>query len=259
MEKKKAISCMLLVFSLLLFFSPAGSAEAFQGVLERGGISVYSPSPGSETPPAQPAPTQPNIPAKPAPEPSQPSNNSGSSRFSKSERRYTPVLVPPGGGTAVPSTPSVPVPDPAPTPPPPQQTTDVPAAPSWLNANEARAYTLLNETRIKNNLEPVIISYQLTEVARMKAKDMIDNDYFAHVSPTYGSIGTMLRNAGISFKVAAENLSKAGNITQCHLQLEYSTAGHRQVMLSPNYHQVGIAVLPLKGVPGLLMVQIYTD
>ena len=257
--EKTAISCMLLVFSLVLIFSPAGSAEAFRGVLERAASPSTLRRRGSETPPAQPAPTQRRIFRPPAPEPSQPSNNSGSSRFSKSERRYTPVLVPPGGGTAVPSTPSVPVPDPAPTPPPPQQTTDVPAAPSWLNANEARGYTLLNETRMKNNLEPVNISYQLTEVARMKAKDMIDNNYFAHVSPTYGSIGTMLRNAGITFKVAAENLSKAGNITQCHLQLEYSTAGHRQVMLSSNYHQVGIAVLPLKSAPGILMVQIYTD
>ncbi len=257
--KKKAISCMLLVFSLVLIFSPAGSAEAFRGVLERGGIPVNSPSSGNETPPAQPAPTQPNIPAEPAPEPSQPSNNNGSSRFSTSERTYTPVVIPSGGGTSVPSTPSAPDPEPSPTPPPPQQTPDVPAAPSWLNANEARGYTLLNETRMKNNLEPVNISYQLTEVARLKAKDMIDNNYFAHVSPTYGSIGTMLRNAGISFKVAAENLSKAGNITQCHLQLEYSTAGHRQVMLSSDYHQVGIAVLPLKGAPGILMVQIYTD
>ena len=249
MKRQRMISCILVVISLITIFLPAGGAEAFRGSLDRGGILVNPPS-GVGTTPAQPAPTQP----APVPAPTQPadSNNGGSSRFSPSNRGYTPAPLPSGGGT-----PSVPEP---PSPPqPPQQTPDIPAAPSWLNANEAKGFTLLNETRVKNNLKPVMISHQLTEVARMKAKDMIENNYFSHTSPTYGSLGTMLRNAGVSYKIAAENLSKAGNITQCHLQLEYSTTGHRQIMLNPKYNNVGIAVLPLKNTPGILMVQIYTD
>lgn len=254
--KKYQICCLLLLFSLMFFILPAGGAEAFRAGPDRGGFLVNPPGGGI-------SPGQPDVPGEPAdpgtppavPAPSQPSD--GSSRFSRSDRGYTPAPNP-GGGTVVPPNPGVPEPD-DPAPPPSQETPDIPAAPSWLNANEAKAYTLLNETRIEHNLKPVNISYQLTEVARMKARDMIDNDYFDHTSPTYGSIGTMLRNAGVSFKMAAENLSKAGNITQCHLQLEYSTKGHRQIMLSPNYNNVGIAVLPLKKVPGILMVQIFTD
>ncbi|NLX92064.1 MAG: hypothetical protein GXZ07_10890 [Firmicutes bacterium] len=254
--KKKQICCMLLLFSLMFLFLPAAGAEAFRAGPDRGGFLVNPPS-------GEISPGQPNVPAEPAdpgtppsvPTPSQP--GSGGSRFSRTDRGYVPDPTP-GRGTVVPSNPSVPEPD-DPASPPSQETPDIPAPPSWLNANEAKAYTLLNETRIKHNLKPVNISYQLTEVARMKARDMIDNDYFDHTSPTYGSIGTMLRNAGVSFKMAAENLSKAGNINQCHLQLEYSTKGHRQIMLSPNYNNVGIGVLSLKNVPGILMVQIFTD
>lgn len=260
MKRKSVFCCMLVVFSLMMVFLPAGGAEAFRGSLDRGGVLVNPPS-SEEISPGLPVPGLPDGPAEPgtpppSPAPSQTSDYNESSRFSRSDRAYTPSPIP-GGRSTVPSVP--PTPDPDPTPPPSQETPGIPAAPSWLNANEAKGFTLLNETRIKNNLKPVSISYQLTQVARLKAKDMVDNNYFSHNSPTYGSIGTMLRNAGVSFKLAAENLSKAGNITQCHLQLEYSTKGHRQIMLSPNYNNVGIAVLPLKNVPGILMVQIFTD
>lgn len=118
---------------------------------------------------------------------------------------------------------------------------------------------LLNEFRIENNLDPLQADYELTRVARLKAQDMVDHDYFSHVSPTYGSISQMLRNEGISFSRAAENLSKAGNVSQAHVQLVYSTKGHRQIMLNPNYNNVGIGVKPLKKTPGIVMVQLFTD
>ena len=38
---------------------------------------------------------------------------------------------------------------------------------------------------------------------------MIDNDYFGHISPTYGSVGNMLRSFGVSFSVAGENLQSS--------------------------------------------------
>jgi uncharacterized protein YkwD len=128
-----------------------------------------------------------------------------------------------------------------------------------LTVDEAKAFALLNEFRTKNNLPPLQIHNGLVQVARLKAQDIIDHNYFSHVSPTYGSISQMLRNAGIPFTRAAENLSKAGNVYQAHIQLEYSTKGHRQIMLNPNYKNVGIGVLPLKKTPGIIMVQIFTD
>ena len=130
-------------------------------------------------------------------------------------------------------------------------------APTGLTSQEARAFALLNEFRAENNLPPLKSHPELLEVARLKARDLVENNYFGHVSPTYGSIGQMLGHAGISFSSAAENLSKAGNIDQAHLQLVYSTEGHRQIMLGSNYDYVGIGILPLKNVPGIVMVQLF--
>jgi len=116
---------------------------------------------------------------------------------------------------------------------------------------------LLNETRIKNGIPPLEAHRALTELARLKSQDMVDNNYFSHTSPTYGSAGTMVRNAGIRYSALAENLSKAGNVYQAHLQLEYSTKGHRQIMLNSNYNYVGIGVKNLTATPGINMVQIF--
>ena len=49
----------------------------------------------------------------------------------------------------------------------------------------------------------------MQNVARVKAKDMVDSNYFSHTSPIYGSPFDMLKNYGISYKTAGENI--AGN------------------------------------------------
>jgi len=40
---------------------------------------------------------------------------------------------------------------------------------------------------------------ELMKVARIKAKDMVDNNYFSHYSPTYGSPFDMMRQFGVTF------------------------------------------------------------
>ncbi len=40
-----------------------------------------------------------------------------------------------------------------------------------------------------------------------KSQDMIDNNYFSHNSPTYGSPFDMLKKFGISYKTAGENIA----------------------------------------------------
>jgi len=84
---------------------------------------------------------------------------------------------------------------------------------------------------------------RLVEIARLKARDMIDNNYFGHFSPTYGSPGQMLRKFGVNFRSAGENLSKAGDVYKAHMLFLTSTQGHREIMLNPNYNKVGVAVV----------------
>ena len=78
-----------------------------------------------------------------------------------------------------------------------------------LTADELETFNLINQERNKNGLSSLKIDSEVQRVARIKAQDLVNNNYFAHESPTYGTPFNMLKNFGISYKSAGENL--AGN------------------------------------------------
>lgn len=82
---------------------------------------------------------------------------------------------------------------------------------SSLTADELETFNLINQERSKNGLPNLKIDYEVQRVARIKAQDLVNNNYFAHESPTYGTPFNMLKNFGITYKSAGENL--AGNST----------------------------------------------
>ena len=67
----------------------------------------------------------------------------------------------------------------------------------------------INEQRIANGLPALTLDSLLTATAQTKAKDMVENNYFSHTSPTYGSPFEMMQNAGVTYISAGENI--AGN------------------------------------------------
>jgi uncharacterized protein YkwD len=244
MAKKRMVFCTILSLSLIAAVSPAETLASPRAQLERQTYSVYAQA-MPEQPQEQPA-------ADPRLIPDSGTGGTGGSTTTTTARRARS-----GGFLVAPPPPPAPAPAPAPAPVPPPGTHAAPAAPSWMTAAEAQAFNLLNETRIKNGVPPVQAHQDLTAQARLKAIDMVENNYFSHTSPTYGSAANMVRRAGIPFSALAENLSMASSVYRAHLQLEFSTQGHRQIMLNANFNYVGIAVVPLKNTPGVNMVQIF--
>lgn len=78
-----------------------------------------------------------------------------------------------------------------------------------LNANEQEVLKLINAERAKQGLSALKIDAETQRVARIKAQDMVDNNYFSHNSPIYGSPFDMLKSFKVSYKTAGENI--AGN------------------------------------------------
>ena len=67
----------------------------------------------------------------------------------------------------------------------------------------------MNKARREAGIPELSFNSELRKCAIEKANDMVRNNYFAHESPTYGTPFNMLKNFGISYKSAGENL--AGN------------------------------------------------
>lgn len=101
--------------------------------------------------------------------------------------------------------------------------------------------TLINIARKNEGIPELQIDDLLDSTAKAKAKDMVENDYFAHESPTYGSPFKMMQEAGITYKTAGENI--AGNQSvQKAVESWLASETHRQNILSNAYNYIGIGL-----------------
>ncbi|SHK12325.1 CAP domain-containing protein [Paramaledivibacter caminithermalis] len=100
---------------------------------------------------------------------------------------------------------------------------------------------LVNAERSKRGLEPLKVDLELCEVARNKSQDMIDNNYFSHYSPTYGSPFEMMRNFGIKYIYAGENIAGNPSVKAAHTSL-MNSEGHKKNILNSNFTHIGIGI-----------------
>ena len=111
-----------------------------------------------------------------------------------------------------------------------------------LNAYEETLFRLVNEDRARYGLHPLTLDYELCEIARIKAQDMLSNGYFAHKSPTYGNMRTMLKSFGVNYRGATENIARSRSIYHAEAAFLSSSTGHRQALLGSSWTNVGIGV-----------------
>jgi uncharacterized YkwD family protein len=97
-----------------------------------------------------------------------------------------------------------------------------------------------NEQRRINGLAPLQIDTQLSDVAQMKSQDMQSNGYFSHTSPTYGSPFDMMRDFGVSYRTAGENIAQGQRTPQEVVNAWMNSAGHRRNILNGNFTHIGV-------------------
>lgn len=113
---------------------------------------------------------------------------------------------------------------------------------SSMNTNEKEVFDLINKQRTDNGLKALKIDEEVQRVVRIKAQDMVDNNYFSHNSPTYGSPFDMLKSFKVSYKSAAENI--AGNSSNSGAVTSWmNSSGHKANILNGNYTHTGIGVV----------------
>ena len=105
---------------------------------------------------------------------------------------------------------------------------------------ETEVLTLVNQERTKIGLRPLEMDWELQRVARTKSQDMAQKNYFSHQSPTYGSPFDMMKQFGISFRSAGENIASGQRTPQEVMQSWMNSPGHRANILKPEYTQLGV-------------------
>ena len=107
---------------------------------------------------------------------------------------------------------------------------------------EEEVIRLVNVERSKQGLSPLTFDWELARVAKYKSQDMHDRNYFSHTSPTYGSPFDMMKNFGISYKAAGENIAKGQRSAAQVVQAWMNSAGHRANIMSTKYTHIGVAM-----------------
>ncbi len=176
-----------------------------------------------------------NQPETPTTEPTTPATGDNSNKWFSSDYWRSKY----GGGSYTPS-------DPTPVQPTPPSTDPDQSEPGegnlpGISQEEHTLLELLNQERTARGLQPLQLNAQLTQLARVKAKDMADNNYFSHTSPTYGKAADMVRNTGISHWIVGENIAKTSSAARAN-DLFMGSSVHRATMLSKNFTEVGIGM-----------------
>lgn len=111
-----------------------------------------------------------------------------------------------------------------------------------LTSDEWEVFNLINQQRSQNGLSPLKIDYEVQRIARIKAQDMVNNNYFSHTSPTYGSPFNMLNNFKVSYRTAGENI--AGNSSNSAAVTAWmNSSGHKANILNSSFNYTGIGVI----------------
>jgi len=101
----------------------------------------------------------------------------------------------------------------------------------------------LNSERKSRGLPPLSENPILDQSAYLKAKDILEKDYFSHWSPEGTSPWYWFKAAGYDYQFAGENLAIGFLDSKEVHEALMSSPSHRQNILNPNYKEIGIAVL----------------
>jgi uncharacterized protein YkwD len=101
----------------------------------------------------------------------------------------------------------------------------------------------INQMRANVALPPLAIDPQLSAVARARAKDMADNDYFSHTPPNGCDAKCMMIQAGLSAgwtgEVLAWNNDPANTSAQLAVSMWHDSAGHYQAITNTCFTRMG--------------------
>ncbi|WP_142825884.1 S-layer homology domain-containing protein [Planococcus soli] len=117
-----------------------------------------------------------------------------------------------------------------------------PGVPAGEAAMMTEVLNLVNQERAKAGVPAVKLHKGLQDAALIKSKDMADNNYFSHQSPTYGSPFDLLKARGISYTAAGENIA-AGQRSAASVMVSWmNSPGHKANVLNKNYTHLGVGI-----------------
>lgn len=136
--------------------------------------------------------------------------------------------------------------------------TTYPSPAEFSTVTSSRIIELTNRARVETGLPVLMHSAILDQSALLKARDMIDRNYFAHDCPTDGTRPwEWFKLAGYNYTFAGENLAMNFSEAEEAVDAWLQSPTHKANLMSANYDEIGIAVVvgKINGQETTLVVQ----
>lgn len=120
----------------------------------------------------------------------------------------------------------------------------------YLANVEEVIFNATNAERQKAGLAPYVRNATANSYGRSKSKDMLDNNYFDHNSPTNGYISDIAKRDGWSYSKIGENIYTStgmGADGQSIVNSWMNSQGHRENILNSGFKELGVGVVELNG------------
>jgi len=125
-----------------------------------------------------------------------------------------------------------------------------------LAADRAQLLALMNAEREKAGLAKLAIQNGLNELAQLRAEDMQQRDYFAHITPEGKTVSDLKVGFGIRAAVS-ENIAFDVNLESAHEGLLRSPL-HRHNLLNADWEFVGIGITK-NDVGGVIIAEVFSS
>jgi len=101
-----------------------------------------------------------------------------------------------------------------------------------------RVVDLVNAERAKENLSPLTVNVKVQAAAQVRAKECEQS--FSHTRPNGSSFATALREQGVTYKSAGENIAWGQRTPEEVVNAWMNSTGHRKNIMNPNFTTIGV-------------------
>lgn len=101
--------------------------------------------------------------------------------------------------------------------------------------------SLVNAERAKEGLSPLSLDTSMEAAAMVRAKEIQAS--FSHTRPNGSSFATALKEAGVSYRRAGENIAWGQKTPKEVVNAWMNSSGHRANIMNPQFNRIGVGYL----------------
>lgn len=122
-----------------------------------------------------------------------------------------------------------------------------------------RVVDLTNRERSIRGLPPLTAKFGLTWAAEKRSTDMIVRGYFDHVDPSGRDPFWVLRQNGVRYQTAGENIALGQRSPEEVVRDWMNSPGHRANILNPRFGAIGVAAVQNSQTGQIYWTQTFTN